>query len=327
MLTLVAVPVGVAPALLTREAWRAIEAAASVYADPALLAGLPADLEARPLPVADPRLPNDAAALPAVWLVPAGSLPAAQAAVGDGRGEVTVVSAPDLPAPDVLGAELLELVAVMDRLRSPGGCPWDAQQTHASLVPYLLEETYEVLEALETGDDAGLREELGDLLLQVVFHARLAQERPEGPWSVDDVARGITAKLVRRHPHVFGDTASAADAPTAAHVEANWELLKAAEKQRTSLTDGIPLAQPALALVAKLHSRVRKAGLDVPLPTGLAGVTTDRLLAMAVEMQEAGLDPEAELRAAGRAYAAAIRAAEASSRGADDGDSGAATSP
>ena len=109
----------------------------------------------------------------------------------------------------------------MDRLRSPGGCPWDARQTHQSLVEYLIEEAYETVEAIEADDDAGLREELGDLLLQVVFHARIAQERAEGPWSIDDVADGIIAKLVRRHPHVFAD----GTAETAADVEANWHAI------------------------------------------------------------------------------------------------------
>jgi XTP/dITP diphosphohydrolase len=163
------------------------------------------------------------------------------------------------------GARLLDLVAVMDRLRSPGGCPWDAEQTHRSLAPYLLEETYETLEAIDSGDRDHLREELGDLLLQVVFHARVAAEDPEDPWTVDDVAAGITEKLVRRHPHVFAD----ATAPSAAHVEAAWEQLKAAEKQRGSVLDGIPPALPALALADATVRRARRAGL--PLPDGGRG--------------------------------------------------------
>ncbi len=116
------------------------------------------------------------------------------------------------------GARILELVEVMDRLRSPGGCPWDARQTHRSLVEYLVEEAYETLEAIETDDDDGLREELGDLLLQVVFHARIGQENPENAWDIDDVAGGIVDKLIRRHPHVFGGT----DALSAEQVETNW---------------------------------------------------------------------------------------------------------
>ena len=131
----------------------------------------------------------------------------------------------------------------MDRLRSPGGCPWDAEQTHESLVPYLIEEAHEAVEAIESGDRAHMAEELGDVLLQVVFHARVAQEHPEAPFDIDDVAGGIVEKLVRRHPHVFADV----DADTAAEVAANWEQIKAAEKAgRTSVLDGIPAGLPAL---------------------------------------------------------------------------------
>ncbi|MBF9067789.1 MazG family protein [Streptacidiphilus fuscans] len=218
---------------------------------------------------------------------------------------------------DLPGARLLDLAWVMDRLRSPGGCPWDAEQTHESLVKYLVEEAYELVEAIEEDDRTMLREELGDVLLQVFFHARIAQEHETEPFSIDDVAGGIVEKLMYRHPHVFGD----ADASTAEQVEANWEELKAAEKQRDSAVDGVPLAQPALALAAKLHSRATKAGVSAALP----GVVTDtgadaeaaqaadfgaRLLRLAVEAQEAGVDPEAALRAAARVYRDAIRAAE-----------------
>ena len=149
------------------------------------------------------------------------------------------------------GEKVLELVAVMDRLRSPGGCPWDARQTHASLVEYLIEEAYEAVEAIESDDDPGLREELGDLLLQVVFHARIAQERGDEGWDIDDVADGIVEKLIRRHPHVFADE----QAETAEQVEANWHALKAKEKGRASVTDGIPENLPALVRASKVHSR------------------------------------------------------------------------
>ncbi|MBC7372820.1 MAG: MazG family protein, partial [Frankiales bacterium] len=142
-------------------------------------------------------------------------------------GAAEVIEVEDPP-----GARLAEAVAVMDRLRSPGGCPWDAQQTHTSLMPYLLEETYEAYQALEDGDLVDLREELGDVLLQVLFHSRLAQEQNE-PWSVDDVAGDLVDKLVRRHPHVFAG-ASADD------LEGSWEALKQAEKGRVSVTDGVP---------------------------------------------------------------------------------------
>ena len=132
------------------------------------------------------------------------------------------------------------------------------------MLPYLLEETYETVEAVETSDLVGLKEELGDLLLQVVFHARIGEEHAEQPWSVDDVAAGIVDKLVSRHPHVFGD----ADATTADDVERSWETLKRAEKGRTSAVDGVPLAQPALALAAKLVARADKAGVVVDYRSG-----------------------------------------------------------
>src|ERR1019366_6095106 len=153
------------------------------------------------------------------------------------------------------GERFLDLVEVMDRLRSPGGCPWDAEQTHATLVKYLLEESYETAEAIEDGDVQALREELGDVLLQVVFHARIAQD--DAGFDIDDVAAGIADKLVRRHPHVF----AGAQANAAGDVEANWEALKAAEKGRTSAADGVPLAQPALALASALLGRAQKTGL------------------------------------------------------------------
>ena len=204
---------------------------------------------------------------------------------------------------DLPGARLLDLVAVMDRLRSPGGCPWDAEQTHESLVKYLVEESFELVEAIEDGDREMLQEELGDVLLQVMFHARIAEEHPDHPFDVDDVAAGIIDKLTYRHPHVFGNV----HAPTAEHVEANWDELKAAEKQRASIVEGVPLAQPALALAAKLHSRVAKARLEVPLPSGGVGA---ELFALAVLAQQQGLDPEAELRAAARRYRDAVQQAE-----------------
>ena len=145
-------------------------------------------------------------------------------------------------------SQLLELVAVMDRLRSPGGCPWDAEQTHESLLEYLVEETYETVESIEMQDRPGLREELGDLLLQVVFHARIAQEHPTDPWTIEEVAGGIVEKLIRRHPHVFLE----GDQPDA---NLNWHERKAAEKGRASVTDGIPQQLPALLLAGKVIAR------------------------------------------------------------------------
>jgi XTP/dITP diphosphohydrolase len=210
------------------------------------------------------------------------------------------------------GRRFLDLVEVMDRLRSPGGCPWDAEQTHATLVKYLLEEAYETAEAIEDGDDVALREELGDVLLQVVFHSRISAERPGG-WTIDDVAGDIVEKLVRRHPHVFGSVTAA----TASDVEANWEQLKAAEKGRTSAVEGVPLAQPALALASALIGRTAKAGLDVPVsaqvhePAVVDENTIGELLLSVVALARgAGVDAEAALRAAARGYRARVIEAE-----------------
>jgi XTP/dITP diphosphohydrolase len=193
----------------------------------------------------------------------------------------------------------------MDRLRSPGGCPWDAEQTHDSLVKYLVEEAYELVEAIEEDDWAMLREELGDVLLQVFFHARIAQEHATDPFSIDDVVGDLVQKLMYRHPHVFGEV----DAATPEQVQANWDELKAAEKQRDSVVDGVPLGQPALALAAKLRSRATKGGVVAALPGSQE--IGPRLLRLAAEAQDSGVDPEAALRDAARAYRDAIRDAEA----------------
>jgi XTP/dITP diphosphohydrolase len=224
-----------------------------------------------------------------------------------GTGRIAMPELELLPASyDLPGARLLDLVQVMDRIRAE--CPWSSQQTHKGLAKYGIEEAYELVEAIEEGDRDELREELGDVLLQVVFHARIAEEaRPEEgetPFSIDDVAGGIVAKLIHRHPHVFGD----ATADTPEEVKEHWLRTKAAEKQRTSITEGIPLGQPGLALAAKLASRARTAGLDIPLPP-VEGVGYD-LLALAVRAESEGVDPEAALRAAARAYRDAIREAE-----------------
>ena len=198
---------------------------------------------------------------------------------------------------------LQRVVEVMDRLRSPGGCPWDAQQTHESLARYLVEECYEVLEAIETQDAVLLREELGDLLLQILFHARIAQEAAAG-FDIDDVAGDLADKLVRRHPHVFGDAATG----SADELNETWEQQKIVEKGRTSAVDGVPVGQPALALTAKLVSRVRRHGVPVAPPTG-DGVGA-RLFALVQEAVADGVDPETELRRVAREYRRAIVAAE-----------------
>jgi len=207
------------------------------------------------------------------------------------------------PAPEV--PALLAAVAIMDRLRSPGGCPWDAEQTHSSLAPYLIEEAYETLEAIETADLSALREELGDLLLQVLFHARLAEEAPEGQrFTIDDVAADLVDKLTRRHPHVFADvTVDSAD-----EVNRNWDAIKRAEKQRASATDGIAMGQPALSLAAKLISRSEKSGLNFDRPSG-DGVG-EKLFALVAQAVQAGEDPELALREVARRFAEQIRQQE-----------------
>ncbi|MGW1783084.1 nucleoside triphosphate pyrophosphohydrolase [Streptomyces sp. NPDC002143] len=220
-----------------------------------------------------------------------------------GSGRVAMPELELLPASyDLPGARLLDLVQVMDRIRAE--CPWSSQQTHKGLAKYGIEEAYELVEAIEDGDRDELREELGDVLLQVVFHARIAEEDPDSPFSIDDVAGTIVAKLVHRHPHVFGDET----ATTPEEVKAHWLRTKAIEKQRESVTDGVPLGQPGLALAAKLSSRVRTAGLEVPLPAS-DGIGYE-LLALAARAEAEGVDPEAALRAAARAYRDAIRGVE-----------------
>ncbi|WP_432543814.1 nucleoside triphosphate pyrophosphohydrolase [Kineococcus sp. SYSU DK002] len=203
------------------------------------------------------------------------------------------------------GSKLLDLVAVMDRLRSPGGCPWDAQQTHVSLLRYLVEETYEVVDAVENGTRAELRDELGDLLLQVVFHARVAQEDPEEPFDVDDVAAAIVAKLERRHPHVFAGEAVAED------LQAGWDAIKATEKPRESVLDGIPPGLPALARADKVLGRLQRNGLDEPVSAQATPEQVgEELLAVVRRAHAAGVDPEAALRTATRELETAARARE-----------------
>lgn len=206
-------------------------------------------------------------------------------------------------------SHLQRLVAVMDQLRSPGGCLWDAEQTHESLLKFLLEESYEYIEAVETNDREAMLEELGDVLLQVYFHARMAEEHPTQPFSIEDVAETVADKLIRRHPHVFGDVkVSSSD-----EVLENWEALKAVEKGRTSAVDGVPLAQPALALVAKLLYRAEKNKLDLALPERIATPTDateaavgEVLLATIAWATSHGVDPEGALRHTARSLIAEI---------------------
>jgi len=196
---------------------------------------------------------------------------------------------------DPVGARVLDLVEVMDRLRTQ--CPWDQQQTHKSLVRYLLEETYETVDAIESGDRDHLREELGDLLLQVAFHARIGAEDPDEPFGIDEVAADIVEKLIRRHPHVFAD----ATVDGAADVESNWETIKATEKARGSAMDEIPLGLPALSLAAKVVSRALRSAGQLSVPTPDESAYDERslgevLFAVAAAAAAAGLDPEQALR-------------------------------
>ena len=311
----------VAPGLLSWKAWQALRSADAVLA-PAGHPQLPALDEADiRYQVADE---SDAASLAAgevvVWRPAPGPHPPIppDAQVLHGSG--------DLP-----GARLIDLVAIMDRLRVE--CPWDARQTHASLAPHLLEEPYEALEAFESGDEQAFCEELGDVLLQVVFHARIAAERDDGTsFTVDDVADGIVAKLMRRHPHVFEDvTVSGAD-----EVKRNWDDIKREEKRAQaerqgrvadgqdapSVLDGVPFGQPALALAAQLQRRAARAGAPQELarfegagpadPADPDGEIGRELFRLVVKAGAAGRDPEMELRAAARRYRDLVRAWERS---------------
>jgi XTP/dITP diphosphohydrolase len=242
-----------------------------------------------------------------------------------GPAEVPPGPAPSADARDEPGARLLELIAVVDTLRR--SCPWDREQTHASLLRYLLEEAYEAAETIETDDMPALREEIGDVLFQVLFHARIASERSaaEGGFTIDDVADTLAAKLIRRHPHVFGSVAVA----SAADVNANWDEIKKAERAQKaaetgsgppSALDGVVFGQPALSLAAQLQRRAERAGFPVAIrslsdngtPAESVG---DELFRLAARASAAGIDPELELRSAARRYADQIRSWERSDAG------------
>ena len=231
------------------------------------------------------------------------------------------------------GAVLLRLVEVMDTLRV--SCPWDARQTHESLAPSLLEECFEALEALEGGEEAALCDELGDVLLQVVFHARIAAERVDGTgFTIDDVATGIVDKLIRRHPHVFGDVHVSGPED----VKRNWDAIKAAERATAggpppSVVGSVPFSQPALALAAQLQRRAERAGApaelaDLPVtapagngdaePNGVSDIGAE-LFSLVAKARAAGLDPELELRAAARRYRDRVQTWEQTRNGAGPG--------
>jgi len=212
-----------------------------------------------------------------------------------------------------VSSQLIRLREVMDKLRSPGGCPWDAEQDHHSLLKYLLEESYEFIEAVEDNDRIAMQEELGDLLLQVFFHARVAEDDKNQPFNIEDIAKGIADKLERRHPHVFGGTS----VKDSAEVLENWEKQKAEEKGRTSAIDGVPLAQPALPLIAKLLYRADKFDyklsidqdfkLNESIDADSFGKLMLGIIAQAVDL---GIDPEASLRNAAKGLIKDIQAHE-----------------
>jgi XTP/dITP diphosphohydrolase len=303
----------VAPGLLSWPAWQALRGADRVLCPDPDHPQLPylheAGIEVEHTAPTAPELVDDCAGGRTVVVIPSGE---GDPALTDGlarlagSGRVRMPDLELLPASyDLPGARLLDLVQVMDTIRTK--CPWSGTQTHEGLAKYGIEEAYELVEAIEAGDREELREELGDVLLQVVFHSRIAEEDPEEPFSIDDVAGTIVEKLIHRHPHVFGEET----AETSDDVKAHWLRTKAVEKQRESVTEGIPLGQPALALAAKLAARVRTAGLEVPLPESAgAGDFGAKLLALAVRAEAEGTDPESALRAAARAYRDAIRQTE-----------------
>ncbi|HEX9376075.1 MAG TPA: nucleoside triphosphate pyrophosphohydrolase [Actinomycetota bacterium] len=225
---------------------------------------------------------------------------------------------PDGPVPSSRGGErLLDLVRIMAKLRGPGGCPWDAEQDHRSLARHLLEEAHEVLDAIDAGDSDLLKEELGDLLLQVVFHAQMAAD--EGRWDVDDVAEGIVRKLIRRHPHVFGDVTVSG----AGEVLVNWERIKADEKGPKALEDDIPATLPALARASKVQRRAAGWGFEwrtregalealheevgelerAEDPDNAEEEIGDVLFATVAVARRLGVDPESALRRTVRGFA------------------------
>jgi len=212
------------------------------------------------------------------------------------------------------GSQLQRLVEVMDQLRSPGGCPWDAEQTHESLLKYLLEESYEFVDAVHSDDRVHMREELGDVLLQVYFHARIAEEDPFDPFSIQDVAQAIADKLIRRHPHVFAGV----EVRDSTEVLQNWEDIKREEKGRTSALDGIAMAQPALPLIEKLLYRASKYGVDVVTPDAIdiGGTASESevgqaLLTVIAWANANGVDAESALRKEALALSQQIAATEA----------------
>jgi XTP/dITP diphosphohydrolase len=334
-----------APGLLTRAAWQALEAADAVLArdaDEPLAAAvedagvavrhvgdLPAPELARAL-VSEatgqaPREGESAAGTAVIWVLSADGDPGLTDAIAS-----EVSRLPDPPdvevvvgSWDVPGARLLDLVAVMDRLRSPGGCPWDAEQTHESLVKYLIEESHEAAEAIRSGDRDHMVEELGDVLLQVAFQSRVGEEDPERPFDIDDVAGAIVEKLLRRHPHVFAE----GEASTPEEVERAWEAIKAEERAakaasraeesgaehtggeagHTALLHGIPASLPTLLAAEKALSRWQRTGGELAALREDDGELGDRMLALVARAREQGQSADDLLREALHRFAAERR--------------------
>jgi XTP/dITP diphosphohydrolase len=314
----------VAAGLLSADAWNALHAGPVMVADPDSTA-IPSLTAAgvTVLPVIQGQSVEDIASgfLEAArstgtatwWVGPEGDRGLARALADLSSG--TTGDAIDLEVMhgswDVPGARLLDVVATMDRLRSPAGCPWDAQQDHESLAPYLLEEAYEAFQAIEDRDSDGLREELGDVLLQVVFHARLAEElAADERWSIDDVAAGLVDKLIRRHPHVFEGLAVAG----ADEVNRNWEAIKTAERGGGSAVANVPMAAPALTLAATLQRKADRVDTSVVV-VGSLHAAVDRyeqeqsaesagelLWELVAAMRAVDIDAEAVLRSRARLF-------------------------
>ena len=339
MLTVLLSSPRVAPGLLTWQAWSALRAADQVLVGSAEHP-LTSALAAAGLAVSVVDAPSADGAALAGFLSSAASLaagPVVWLALPGSAADPMLLGSLSVPyqvldgSYDLPGAHLLDLVAIMDRLRV--ACPWDREQTHESLLPYLLEEAYEAAETIETSNLAALREEIGDVMFQAFFHSRIAAERPaaDGGFTIDDVADTLTAKLVRRHPHVFADVSVS----SAADVNANWEEIKKAERAAKaqaagsagsaagadgqSALDGVPFGQPALSLAAQLQRRAQRAGIVVPVdpaapaaPASVADAESlgDALMTLVARAREAGLDPELELRAAARRFADSVRAQE-----------------
>jgi XTP/dITP diphosphohydrolase len=310
----------VAPGLLTWRAWEALRSAPRVLAragHPLLPYLAEAGVDAEQVAEPDPAALVDLARRESAG--EGGSVVFVAAQDGDERlmrevGRLVVDDPLDVEALhgsyDLPGARLLDLVSVMDTLRRE--CPWDRKQTHESLVRYLLEAAYEVEDAVSGGDLAALREELGDVLMQVAFHSVVASERDdETAFTIDDVAAGIVDKLVRRHPHVFADvTVRDAD-----EVNANWEQIKAAERaekkgEAASVLDGVPMGQPALSLAAQLQRRAARVELPEDAYEVPGSDLVGRLFSLVRQAQAEGVDAEAELRAAAREFAGRVRAWE-----------------